>query len=81
MQLAYILAFLTVQGQIPEWETQMGYIPMNGLLLAGTDHGTMDIFIPMGDHGLGGWSGDGELLPGFPVSQDPPRTQRDDRAQ
>jgi hypothetical protein len=52
----------------PEWETDIGYIPLGSPLLAANSAGSMDIFVPMGDHGLGGWSGTGQLLNGFPVS-------------
>jgi len=71
-----MISLLAIQGQIPVWETDMGYIPMNGLLLALNDVGTMDIFVPMGDHGLGGWTGEGAVLSGFPVSADEGVTER-----
>ncbi|NOQ22837.1 MAG: hypothetical protein GQ565_09375 [Candidatus Aegiribacteria sp.] len=43
---------------------------MTGPLLAENSAGSMDIFIAMGDHGLGGWTGRGQILDGFPVSCD-----------
>jgi hypothetical protein len=76
MHLIGVLTLLTVQGQIPVWETDMGYIPLNGVLLAGNSEGTMDLFVPMGDHGLGGWTGTGAVLPGFPVSTEEGVTER-----
>jgi hypothetical protein len=63
-----ILAALTLQ--MPEWETTIGFPPTGNLLIAANASGSMDIFIPMGDHGLGGWTGSGNLLNGFPVSGD-----------
>ncbi len=56
--------------QIPEWETDIGSLPLTGPLLAENSAGSMDIFIAMGDHGLGGWTGRGQILEGFPVSSD-----------
>ena len=56
--------------QIPEWETDIGSLPLTGPLLAGNSAGSMDIFIAMGDHGLGGWTGRGQILEGFPVSSE-----------
>ncbi|MCD4702412.1 MAG: VCBS repeat-containing protein [Candidatus Aegiribacteria sp.] len=43
---------------------------MSSPLLADNSEGSMDIFIAMGDHGLGGWTGRGHILNGFPVSSD-----------
>lgn len=54
--------------QIPEWEIEIGYPPMSSALLAENSLGSMDIFISLGDHGLGGWTGSGQVLEGFPVS-------------
>ena len=54
--------------QMPEWEINTGYLPICNPLLAENSAGEMDIFIALGDHGLGGWNGTGQLLEGFPVS-------------
>ncbi len=43
---------------------------MSNALLAENAVGSMDIFIAIGDHGLGAWSGTGQMLDGFPVSED-----------
>ncbi len=56
--------------QAPEWETNIGYLPTGNPLLAENSSGTIDIFITLGDHGLGGWTGTGQILEGFPVSFD-----------
>ncbi|MFO8183828.1 MAG: hypothetical protein R6U39_06600 [Candidatus Aegiribacteria sp.] len=48
----------------------MEYFPFSSPLLAENGIGSMNIFIAMGDHGLGGWTGTGEALDGFPVSVD-----------
>ena len=68
MTLLCLVAAVAVQGQIPEWETDTWNVPLAGLLLAENGSIGMDIFVPLGDHGLGGWSGTGEVLPGFPIS-------------
>ncbi|MCK5116945.1 MAG: hypothetical protein KAR44_10120 [Candidatus Aegiribacteria sp.] len=68
-----ILSFLlsaAVLLQMPEWETDIGCLPLTGPLLAENSAGSMDIFIALGDHGLGGWTGRGQILDGFPVSSD-----------
>jgi hypothetical protein len=68
MSLVFLLsAFLM---QMPEWEIDIGYLPLSNPLLAENASGAMDIFIPLGDHGLGGWTGSGQMLEGFPVSYD-----------
>lgn len=54
--------------QMPEWEINTGYLPICNPLLAENSSGEMDIFVALGDHGLGGWSGTGQILEGFPVS-------------
>jgi len=54
--------------QMPEWETDIGCLPLTGPLLAENSAGAMDIFIATGEHGLGGWTGRGQVLDGFPVS-------------
>lgn len=54
--------------QLPEWETDIEYLPLSSPLLSENDSGSMNIFIAMGDHGLGAWTGTGEVLDGFPVS-------------
>lgn len=56
--------------QLPEWETEIGYLPFSSPLLSENGTGSMDIFVAMGDHGLGAWTGTGEVLNGFPVSVD-----------
>ncbi len=56
--------------QMPEWETDIGHPPMSNPLLAENAEGSMDIFIALGDYGLGGWTGRGYVLDGFPVSYD-----------
>jgi hypothetical protein len=56
--------------QMPEWETDIGCLPLTGPLLAENSTGAMDIFIATGEHGLGGWTGMGRILDGFPVSCD-----------
>ena len=56
--------------QLPEWETDIGCLPLTGPLLAENSAGAMDIFIAIGEHGLGGWTGRGQILDGFPVSFD-----------
>ena len=66
--LAAICLTLAAFNQMPEWETNIGYLPFSGPLLAETSPTGMDIFISMGDHGLGAWSGTGGMLEGFPVS-------------
>lgn len=65
-----ILISVALLLQMPEWETDIGCLPMTGPLLAENSAGSMDIFIAMGDHGLGGWTGRGQILDGFPVSCD-----------
>ncbi len=55
---------------MPEWETDIGYPPISSPLLAENSAGSMDIFIALGDHGLGGWTGRGQMLDGFPVPCD-----------
>ena len=65
-----ILISAAVIMQMPEWETDIGCLPLTGPLLADNFAGSMDIFIAMGDHGLGGWTGRGQILDGFPVSSD-----------
>lgn len=69
MSLAFLLsaAFLM---QMPEWEVDIGYLPLSNPLLAKNASGTMDIFITLGDHGFGGWTASGRMLDGFPVSYD-----------
>lgn len=69
MSLAFLLsaAFLM---QMPEWEVDIGYLPLSNPLLAKNASGTMDIFVTLGDHGLGGWTASGRMLDGFPVSYD-----------
>jgi len=74
--LLSLVAVLATQGQIPEWDTATAHIPLGGLLLAENDIVGMVIVIPLGDHGLGGWSGTGSILPGFPVSTSEGVTQR-----
>ncbi len=72
----FTLVLLMSTAQVPEWEVQLPYTPMNGALLAERGDGAMAIFVPMGDHGLGGWDGDGAALPGFPVAADEGVTKR-----
>ena len=50
------------------WETQSQGTPRGAPLLAPDDRGYMDVFIPLGGSGLGGWDCHGEPLPGFPVA-------------
>jgi len=66
--LSSLLITAAFLSQTPEWETDIGYLPFSSPLLASNGEGSMDIFIAMGDQGLGGWSGEGLELPGFPVS-------------
>jgi hypothetical protein len=68
--LSALLLSAALAAQIPDWETDIGYPPFSSPLLALNERGSMDIFVSMGDHGLGGWSADGTMLPGFPISAD-----------
>lgn len=69
MSLVFLLSAALLM-QMPEWETDIGYLPLSNPLLAKNASGAMDIFISLGDHGLGGWTGSGQMLEGFPVSYD-----------
>ncbi|MBD3278727.1 MAG: hypothetical protein GF388_10540, partial [Candidatus Aegiribacteria sp.] len=68
--LQAVLLVLSLTGQAPEWEIDIGYLPMSNPLLAENSYGSMDIFVAMGDHGLGGWDGSGQWLGGFPVASE-----------
>jgi hypothetical protein len=48
------------------WEVPAGGPPRGGPILVEATVG-MDIFVPMGNRGLGGWSGSGSPLDGFPL--------------
>jgi len=52
------------------WELDTGYIPSSGILLSETGSGNMNIFIPLGENGLGGWTGHGSEITAFPLSAD-----------
>ncbi|OPL19470.1 MAG: hypothetical protein AVO35_10660 [Candidatus Aegiribacteria sp. MLS_C] len=56
--------------QAVEWETDIGYLPFSSPLLVDNGSGSMDIFVALGDRGLGGWTGTGESLEGFPLSSE-----------
>ncbi len=66
--LSFLLFAAAVAVQTPDWETDIGCLPFSSPLLALNENGSMDIFIAMGDHGLGAWSSDGSPIGGFPVS-------------
>ncbi len=68
--LFFILISAALLLQIPEWETDIGYPPISSPLLAENSAGTMDIFIALGDFGLGAWTGRGQVLNGFPLSHE-----------
>lgn len=62
------LAAAVLFSQTLEWDTDMGYVPFSSPLLADNGGGSMDIFVALGNRGLGGWTGAGEPLEGFPLS-------------
>lgn len=57
--------FLAISNPDPLWQVPAGAPPKGSPLVVDCG-GTCFIFIPLGDRGLGGWSGGGEALPGFP---------------
>ena len=63
-----LLLYASLICQIPQWEINIGYPPMSNALLAFNQSGSMNIFVSLGDHGLGGWTGSGVQLDGFPLS-------------
>ncbi len=65
-----LLLYASLICQIPQWEINIGYTPMSNALLAFNQSGSMDIFVSLGDHGLGGWTGSGVQLDGFPISSE-----------
>ncbi|MCK4806533.1 MAG: hypothetical protein KAT09_02750 [Candidatus Aegiribacteria sp.] len=72
----YILISAALLMQMLEWEINIGCPPLSNPHLAENSAGSMDIFIAMGDHGLGGWTGKGQMLDGFPVSHERGVSQR-----
>lgn len=52
------------------WELDTGYIPSGTILLCPTGTGNMNIFIPLGENGLGGWTGHSSEISGFPISSE-----------
>ncbi len=50
------------------WEVPTGLPPRGGPLLAPAPGGRMDILVPLGDRGLGGWDYTGTALAAFPLS-------------
>jgi len=65
--LQYILAAALMQtNPAPRWEVPAGAPPRTGPLLFEVEGG-MDILVPLGNRGLGGWTGSGAVLDGFPL--------------
>lgn len=60
--------FISALNPAPLWQVPAGAPPKDSPLLAETGEG-MNVFIPLGDRGLGGWDCSGVPLPGFPVSR------------
>ena len=56
--------------QVPKWEINLGCPPMSNPLLASNQSGSMNIIVSLGDNGLGGWTGSGIPLDGFPLSSE-----------
>ncbi|MBN1435197.1 hypothetical protein JW921_10590, partial [Candidatus Fermentibacterales bacterium] len=58
------------------WEVQAQGSPRGAPLLSSNGMGTMDVFVPLGESGLGGWDSSGDPLPGFPLASAPGVVQR-----
>lgn len=59
---------LSLLGVNTIWDIQLPYSPRGESHLVNREGSGQILLVPMGNAGLGGWSGDGTPLPGFPVS-------------
>lgn len=70
------LIILSILGPVSLWETTSAGTPKSSPLLAPTCGIGLDIYIALGESGLGGWDSSGNPLSGFPVSTGGSVTQR-----